>query len=167
MAGGWDKYTPLIYAATYGNFDVVQYLLNNVPRININKGDKYARTPLIMACRNGHLKIAALLIKHYADIDLGDSSGNTPLHHAAAYGWIENVMLLIKAGANPSPENAWKSTPIIIALQKNHIAIVKELLLVNKEINVNSKDDEGRTLLTLSMKNVNNETPEFVDCLLN
>jgi ankyrin repeat protein len=54
MAGGWDKYTPLIYAATYGQFEVVKFILEKVPRININKGDKYNRTPLIMASRNGH-----------------------------------------------------------------------------------------------------------------
>lgn len=76
-------------AAAYGNYVVVDYLLNNAPKLNIDKGDKYDRTPLLMACRNGNLKIAALLIKYNADIDLPDSSGNTPLHHAAAYGWLE------------------------------------------------------------------------------
>lgn len=91
MAGGWDKYTPLVYAATYGNFEVVKYFLEHVTRLNVNKGDKYKRTPLIMAVRNGNLQIAALLIKHNADLDLPDTSGNTPLHHAAAYGWLECV----------------------------------------------------------------------------
>lgn len=69
-----------------------------------------------MACRNGHANIAALLIKHHANIDKPDTSGNTPLHHASAYGWIESVRVLLKYGANPSAENAWKSTPITIAL---------------------------------------------------
>jgi ankyrin repeat protein len=81
-----------------------------------------------MACRNGHAEIAALLIKHNADADMADTSGNTPLHHAAAYGWLECVQTLIQYGANQSQENAWKSTPITIALQKNHLAVVKELL---------------------------------------
>lgn len=67
--GGWDKYTSLIYAATYGNYEAVNYLIENVPRININKGDKYQRSPLLMACRNGHTRIAALLIKHNAKLD--------------------------------------------------------------------------------------------------
>ena len=69
-----------------------------------------------MAVRNGHSNIAALLIKHNADINLSDSSGNTPLHHAAAYGWLECVTLLLKYGTDPSPENLWKSTPLTIAM---------------------------------------------------
>ena len=128
MAGGWDKYTPLIYACTYGQFEVVEYMLNNVPRLNLNKGDKYKRTPLIMAVRNGNVDVAALLIKHNADIDLPDSSGNTALHHAAAYGWLECVEVLLRYGANPCPENAWKYTPLTIAMQKNHLLIVQEFL---------------------------------------
>lgn len=77
-----------------------------------------------MAVRNGHSDIAALLIKHNADINLGDSSGNTALHHASAYGWLECVRVLLEYGADPSPENAWKSTPLTIAMQKNHLLIV-------------------------------------------
>ena len=167
MAGGWNKFTPLLYAATYGNIEVVQYFLERVPRININKGDKYKRTPLAMACRNGHAKIAALLIKHNADLEACDTSGNTALHYAAAYGWTECVEVLVRYGANPNPENAWKTTPIDITLKKNHLQVVKELLNICNDINVNTKDDEGRTLLTLAMANINVDTPKFVDLLIN
>ena len=69
-----------------------------------------------MASRNGHAKIVALLIKHNANLNTPDSSGNTALHHAAAYGWIECALMLIQYGADPSAENAWKTTPITIAL---------------------------------------------------
>ena len=137
-----------------------------MPKLNINKGDKYQRTPLLMACRNGHARVAALLIKHNADLNKPDSSGNTPLHNAAAYGWLECVNLLMKYGADLSPENAWKTTPAIIALQKNHLAIVMELLRAKEDINANTKDDEGRTMLTLTMANIHFETPDFVSLLI-
>ena len=106
----------MIYACTYGNYEIAEYLLEKIPRINVNKGDKFDRTPLLMTCRNGHANIAALLIKHNANIDKPDTSGNSPLHHASAYGWVECLRILIKYGANPSSENSWKSTPITIAL---------------------------------------------------
>ena len=118
-----------------------------------------------MACRNGYAKIAALLLKHHANSDLADTSGNTALHYAAAYGWLECVHILTHYGANPSPENAWKTTPITVALQKNHSSIVKELLK-SQDINVNSKDDEGRTLLALSMTDINSDSVEFISMLI-
>jgi len=58
-----------MYAACYDQYEIVKYMLDKVPRININKGDKYQRTPLIVAVRNGNLRIAALLIKHNADVN--------------------------------------------------------------------------------------------------
>ena len=121
---GFEKYTPLIYACTYNNLEIAEQFLTRVPRINIDKGDKYKRTPLIMAARNGNSRVLALLLKHNANSNAVDTSGNTALHNAAAYGWIECVRLLVRHGAETSPENAWKFTPLTIALLKNHIAIV-------------------------------------------
>jgi ankyrin repeat protein len=124
----------LILASFKGNFRIVEELINNVPRLNLNKGDKFKRSPLLMACRNGHSNIVALLLKHHSDPGIPDSSMNQPLHHAAAYGWIECVRTIMtyktedNEEVSPSAENSWKVTPITIALQKNHSLIVKELL---------------------------------------
>ena len=164
--GGFFKYTPLIYAAIKGHFDIVKALIENIPRLNLNKGDKFSRSALLMACRNGHSNIVSLLIKHRASSEQPDTSGNTPLHHASAYGWLECVKVLLKYGeVDPSADNAWKMSPITIALQKNHIAIVNELLST-QDINVNSKDDDGRTLLSLAMSNINADSLELIDNLL-
>jgi len=95
MLAGFNKYTPLILAATHGHRNIVEYLITNVPRLNLDKGDKFKRTPLLIACRNGHADIVALLIKHHADSTLPDTSGNSPLHHASAYGWQECVRILL------------------------------------------------------------------------
>ena len=65
----------------------------------------------------------------------------------------------------PSAENSWKVTPLTIALQKNHSLIVKELLQT-EEINVNAKDDEGRTLLSLAVGNINADSVELIHSLL-
>ena len=121
----------MILAATKGNFRIVEELINNVPRLNLDKGDKFKRSPILMASRNGHSNIVALLLKHHADPGIPDSSMNQPLHHAAAYGWLDCVRTLLAyktEEVSPSAENSWKVTPITIALQKNHSLIVKELL---------------------------------------
>lgn len=56
-------------------------------------------------------------------------------------------------------------TPILIALQKNHVEIVN-YLLSRKQINVNTRDDEGRSLLSLLMINDNVDTMDMVGGLL-
>jgi ankyrin repeat protein len=112
QAGGWERYTPLGYAAIYNQFEVVNFLLSRVPRLNIDKGDKFGRSPLIMACRNGNTRIVSLLLAYGADIEGQDTSANTALHHAAAYGWDECVRILIENGAELDPESSWKTTPV-------------------------------------------------------
>lgn len=53
----------------------------------MNSKDKFKRTPLSMAVRNGHSRIASLLLTKGALFNLGDSSLNTPIHYASAYGF--------------------------------------------------------------------------------
>lgn len=60
-----------------------------------------------------------------------DSSENTALHYATAYGWLNIVKLLIEAGANPNIENEWKTSPILLAMLKNHFGILDYLINLN------------------------------------
>lgn len=85
--------TPLIIASAWGHYDLVKFLLDEGAKI-LQK-DKFGRSSLVMAARNGNLKILSLLLKHGADYNLGDSSKNTPLHYAAAYGFPECISHLI------------------------------------------------------------------------
>ena len=95
---GPSRMSPLHYAASYGRFELCEWLIEQKARV-LSK-DKFARTPLSMAVRNGHLKTASLLMQHGSDIEQADSSGNAPLHYAAAYGWMDCVDFLVKSGAN-------------------------------------------------------------------
>ena len=57
---GLNRMTPLIFAAAYGHYELVEWLLNNKARV-LGK-DKFKRTALTVAVRNGHTKIASLLL---------------------------------------------------------------------------------------------------------
>jgi ankyrin repeat protein len=119
-----------------------------------------------MAVRNGHTRVASLLLQYGSDWKHEDSSKNTPLHYAAGSGFIECIDLLIKHGADVNAENIWKVTPITIAMLNNHKGTVKRLLQ-EESVDVNGKDDNGRTLLSLAVSSV--EEPgsvEFVKYLL-
>ena len=106
-----------------------------------------------MAVRNGNARIASLLLQHGSEWNHVDSSSNSVLHHAAAFGWKQCIELLLSHGAEINAENMWKVTPITIAMLKNHQGIVKELLK-REDVDVNGKDDQGRTLLIMAMSDL-------------
>lgn len=156
--------TPLAFAATTGNMQLAEYLLDNKAR-TLSK-DKFKRTPLIIAVMNGHVKMASLLLQHGSEWSHADSSGNTALHYAAGFGWKECIDLLVSHGADLNAQNMWNITPITIAMLKNHQGIVKEFLK-REDINVNGKDDQGRTLLMMSIADLSEpESFDFVKFLL-
>jgi ankyrin repeat protein len=145
---GVARMTPLMFAASQGNYELCEFLLERKARV-LSK-DKYKRTALIMAVRNGHTRIASLLLQNGSEWDHSDSSFNTPLHYAAGSGFIECIDLLIKHGADVNAQNSWKVTPITIAMLNNHIGTVKRLLQ-EPTVDVNGKDEKGRTLLMMNM----------------
>ena len=98
-----------------------------------------------------------MLLKHGANFDDPDSSKNYPIHYAAAYGWIECIDLLIQAGANINAANDWKMQPLLIGMLKGNPGVV-ERLLTEPNIDVNCKDENGRTLLSKAMDMLSAET---------
>jgi len=86
---GFEKLTPLCYAAMYDHFECAEYLCDRKGRVNGK--DKFDRTPLILAARNGHTRMASLLLQRGALWDQPDSSLNTALHYAAGFGWLDCV----------------------------------------------------------------------------
>ena len=109
---------PLSWAAAYGRYELCEWLLERKARV-LSK-DKYKRTPLMMAVKNGHLRVASLLLQNGSAWNHVDSSQNSVLHYAAAFGWKECIDLLLKHGADINAANMWKVTPITIAMLKNH-----------------------------------------------
>ncbi|KFM58288.1 hypothetical protein X975_25014, partial [Stegodyphus mimosarum] len=57
-------------------------------------------TPLHLASYFGHAKIADLLIKYGADVNVLNDTGDTPLHKAAYTGREELVLLLLSKNAD-------------------------------------------------------------------
>ena len=163
MGVGTERLTPMCWAAAMGNEELIETLFEL--KCNICGKDKYKRTPLILAIMNGHMRAASLLLRYGAEWNAGDSSLNTPLHYAAGYDWREAIDLLIKAGARVNDENMWKSTPINIDMLKNNFGAVKRLL-EEDDIDVNGKDEEGRTLVALSCMKPNEESYDFIKFLI-
>jgi len=88
--------------------------------------DKALLTPLHMACQQGHLEVARVLLAAGAPVDARDSYGNTPLGKAVfAFqgGEPELIRLLLDAGADPDRKNNADRSPRDIALTLDRAGI--------------------------------------------
>jgi ankyrin repeat protein len=92
------KDTPLYAAAGGGYLAIAEALLAAGADVNIEAEDNWR--PLHHAALNGQAKMAALLIRHKADMNQRESlGGQTPLHIAAERGDEKTVAVLVEAGA--------------------------------------------------------------------
>lgn len=73
--------------------------------------DQFGNTPLIIACQNGHARLAKVLLRHGAAVAAANRSGNTGLHYAVSFGFAPLADFLISQGADDSVRNAAGLTP--------------------------------------------------------
>jgi ankyrin repeat protein len=73
--------------------------------------------------------------------------------------------LLLKTGADVNAQNSWKISPINIAMLKNHHGCVKRFL-EEPNVDVNGKDDKGRTLIMLALCILDDDSYDFISFLL-
>ncbi|MDC0307480.1 ankyrin repeat domain-containing protein [bacterium] len=161
---GGESGTPdsLVVAALVGDISWVSKHLDN--GISVNNIIYNRFTPLLAAAKEGHIKIAELLIAQGADVDLKlpiidaikrkqieivetliansaninlkDSDGRTPLHFAARKGFKKIAALLITKGANVNEKDNRTTTPLHEAAGWGHKEFVALLLANGANINV-------------------------------
>lgn len=102
-------------------------------------------TPLHLAARLGHVKIALKLIDAKADINALNLFSRTPLHIAARSNKPEIAELLLACkGILINPLDKASNTPLLIATRIKN-AQVAELLAANAEVDVEKPDLKGLT----------------------
>ncbi|XP_035220357.1 protein fem-1 homolog C-like [Stegodyphus dumicola] len=114
-------------------------------------------TPLVMACRNGHLDVAVYLLeKCNADIEQVGSvtfdgetiEGAPPLWCAAAAGHLNVVKTLIKFNASVNSTTKTNSTPLRAACFDGHFEIAKYLVEHGADIEIANR--HGHTCLMIA-----------------
>jgi ankyrin repeat protein len=86
---------------------------------DVGATDNALLTPLHMACQQGHVSVAKILLRAGAPVDARDSHGNTPLWKAVfAFqgGDPELIRTLLDAGADPDSTNNTGKSPRDMAL---------------------------------------------------
>ena len=117
----WDS--RVLSAAGAGDVDALLQLLDDGAAIDQTRGDGV--TPLWIACRNGRVDAARLLLERGADVDQARrKDGWTPLMVVCQTGQVEAVRLLLENGAEVDRAAEDGRTPLFVAKSKGHSSIV-------------------------------------------
>lgn len=112
----------------------------------------YGQTPLMYACRKGHVEVVRELLDLGASIDLVSSLGRTPLLEAIIQNHEEIVSILLSRNEldlNSINLKDHNRSALMIAANLGHHSIV-ERLLDHEEVDVNRQDSDGLTALSIA-----------------
>ena len=100
--------------------------LNQVHKTTSPFGGTLGVSPLMVACKNGHLEIAKLLLQKRADVNFENDGQQSALMAAADGGNVEVVNLLLEHGANTAATGHERA--LTLACEQGSIEVVKALL---------------------------------------
>ncbi len=98
---------------------------------------------------NCDIKIAALLLKHGALVQMQDMYGDTAYHLGVLSENIKLIKMLYEAGGNPLARNSQGITPFQLSLSSTNEALIKSVLGSNPKL----VDSDGNTPLHIAITN--------------
>jgi len=126
-----EGYTPLHIAAKFGLHEEVTSLIER-HHMGVNIRGQNERTPLHMACYNGRVETAKVLLQKGADINAQadeEDGHTTPLHDAVTHRDLAVVNVLIESERlNVNLQNKKNLSPIDIAAMDGNLPILRLLL---------------------------------------
>ncbi len=149
--------TPLYYSSLFGFSDLVEHLAIKHPEHVNAIGGKY-EFPLLAALVWKHFRVAEILLKHGANVDIWGLKSSYLLHNTLRD--VSTVQFLLNHGADVNFRRDDLRTPLHVAAYYQGLKTARVLL--QHKADVGSRDDEGMTPLHLLLKN-NSHRDEKVD----
>ena len=167
-----DNVTPLIWAATFGNTAVVQFLLSKGAAVEAR--DRRGDTALVRAACSCAiidmpytLDSMRLLLKKGADVEAKDNDDTTALMAAAGWGRSELLTRLLENGARIDDRDQLGDTALIIAARGSGVPTAAAVqVLLEKGAAVNAQNNKGDTALALAASTGGFEDAQVVNLLL-
>lgn len=133
-----SKTTPLLLAAEYGKFELLDFLLSKDPGLASQQNES-GWTALHLAAhgremRRNSMKPAKfgssvkILLQAKAAVDKVDDDEKTALHRAAATGNSETTIALLEGGANVMAADNCRWTPLHYACHEGHLEVARHLI---------------------------------------
>lgn len=138
-----DGWTPLLYAAYFGQTGTVAWLLDN--GADVNQPDNNGGTPLMFAAQNDHDEIVELLLKKGAHVNAQDRFGNTALMEAGRNANLGPLKVLLAYGADVQMKDKEGKSALIDTARGGYLQTMKVLL--ENGADINERDSFGRTPL--------------------
>jgi ankyrin repeat protein len=139
--------TALHWAALWGHGEIVALLLEQGAQANGR--DASGETPIMLACKEGHLAVVEMLLRHVGGqaLQQTDDKGRTALHWASLCGHGEVVAFLLGQGAEIMSRDTLGRNPLMYGCSKGHLGVVRMLLEHMGGGAVQETDHHGRTVL--------------------
>jgi len=151
--------TPLMWAASQGNEQLVEALLDQGALVNMQ--NFAGETALYIAAARGFDRICALLIEHGGDARYSTIDGATPVHIAAASGHLEVLKTLISKGAFVNGTDEEGDSALHYAIREGQRAVI-ELLVKHFGADASAKNEDLESPLDLAIELGENEIAEFL-----
>ncbi|XP_067304688.1 inversin isoform X2 [Pseudorasbora parva] len=146
----WQDYegrTPLHFAVADGNEAVVD-VLTSYEGCSVTAYDNLFRTPLHWAALLGHAKIVHLLLeRNKSGMIPSDSQGATPLHYGAQSNYADTVAVFLKHHSVRDEPDLEGRTAFMWAAGKGSDDVIKIMLDLKKDLDINMTDKYGGTAL--------------------
>ncbi|CAH1792722.1 unnamed protein product [Owenia fusiformis] len=115
----------------------------------VDTRDKYYKTPLMIACSLGNLRVAKFLVESGANINAKDNFKWTALHHACHSGMVDLVEYLVDHGAELDATTMNGGTPLMRAVESSKLDVVQ--YLINKNCKMQVENRKGQNPCDLAM----------------
>eukprot|EP00056_Hartaetosiga_gracilis_P016800 m.5860 g.5860 ORF g.5860 m.5860 type:complete len:255 (+) comp4706_c0_seq2:104-868(+) len=143
-----NGFSPLMNAASKGGKELVDHLLKNGADKDFETFSH--KTPLMVACTNGHIEVAEKLINAGANVHAYDKGGVPIIHHAVDSKQTLLIEYLIKAGVNVDERDHAKEWTPLMRCAGTFGDVHMARALVHYGADVNSHDKTGLTPLMLA-----------------
>ncbi|KAG9332294.1 hypothetical protein JZ751_015395 [Albula glossodonta] len=127
---------------------------------DLSQLDKENRTPLHIACANGHAEVVHFLVESKAKLNLCDNQNRSPLMKAVQSQQERCVATLLEHDADPNLVDINGNTALHLAALIPSISMAVQLL--EHEANINAQNKDGCTPLTLAVTENHAEMAEFL-----
>ena len=143
-----DGCTPLITAACSRHHQVCEYLITK-QKANLEEIDDHQATVLIHAVDSmvENTELIKLLLKNNANVKAQDIYGRHAAYIAASNGYLNALKMLVENDEDMIDLKRYNGKTLLIAAIESRRVDVCKYLVVEKNANVDLKDNEGKTAL--------------------